>query len=341
MQWLSSMSVQCANMRCIEISQPGGPEVLTLAQRPVPEPNQGEVLIKVAAAGVNRPDVFQRLGRYPAPPGASDIPGLEVAGEIIALGSDVPSRRLGERVCALVTGGGYAEYCIAPSALALPIPQGMSDVQAAALPETYFTVWSNVFDRGQLQVGESLLVHGGASGIGTTAIQMAKALGAKVFATVSSDEKVKVCSELGADLVINYQQQDFVATVLQATEGHGIDVILDMVGGDYIARNLETLAVEGRLVQIAFLRGAKAQIDFRLVMQKRLSITGSTLRARSVEAKLKIATSLQKHIWPLLVSRTIKPYIYREYPLAQAAAAHQLMESNLHIGKIMLTMNKP
>lgn len=323
-------------MNVIEITAPGAPEVLALRQRPTPTPASGEVLIKIAAAGINRPDCLQRQGSYPPPPGASDIPGLEVAGSVVACGAGVSNWQLGDQVCALLTGGGYAQYCTAPAAQCLPIPAGLSVQQAAALPETLFTVWSNVFDRGRLKSGETLLVHGGTSGIGTTAIQLASALGARVFTTVGGAEKVQPCRDLGAELVINYHEEDFVATVKNATQGRGVDVILDMVGGDYIQRNISALAVEGRLVFIAFLRGAKAELNLGAVMMKRLTITGSTLRSRPVADKALIAEALLKTVWPLLEAGKIRPVIHRIFPLAEAAAAHALMESNRHIGKILL-----
>ena len=328
------------SMTAIEISTPGGPEVLVPADRPVPVAGPGEVLIEVAAAGVNRPDVLQRLGNYPPPPGASDIPGLEIAGTVIALGEGVSDRSLGERVTALVTGGGYAQYCAAPAAQCLPIPEGLSLEEAAALPETFFTVWTNVFDRGQLQPGEAFLVHGGSSGIGTTAIQMARALGARVFATAGSAEKCRACEELGAERAINYRDEDFVAIVKEATQGHGVDVILDMVGGDYIARNLRALAVEGRLCYIAFLGGSKAEIDFLPLMLKRITLTGSTLRARDVAFKAAIAENLRQKIWPKIEAGEIKPVIAARFALEQAAQAHALMESSQHIGKIVLTTGR-
>lgn len=325
-------------MKAVEISKPGGPEVLQLVDRPQPEPKAGEVLIKVSAAGINRPDVFQRKGNYPPPPGASDLPGLEVAGEIV--GGDVGDTGLsiGDRVCALVSGGGYAEYCAAPAAQCLPIPAGLSDIEAAALPETYFTVWTNVFDRGGLSDGESLLVHGGASGIGTTAIQLAAALGHKVYATAGSDERARATESLGAALGINYRTQDFVEEVRQATDGEGVNVILDMVAGDYINRDLSCLADEGRIVIIALLGGAKATLDCSQLMRRRLTVTGSTLRPRPVAFKARIAQSLRKRVWPLLEAGTVRPVIHATFPLAQAADAHALMDAGEQIGKIVLTV---
>lgn len=326
-------------MTAIEITEPGGPEKLVPTRRPVPQPTLGEVLIKVAAAGVNRPDCLQRQGSYPPPPGASDLPGLEVAGSIVALGEGVDAWWVGDEVCALLTGGGYAEYCTAPMQQCLPIPAGLTVQQAAALPETFFTVWSNVFDRARLQPGESLLVHGGASGIGTTAIQLAKTLGSRVFATVGGSEKIQPCLDLGAERVINYREEDFVQAIKAATNGQGVNVILDMVGGDYAQRNLSALAVEGRLVFIAFLRGAKVELNLAPVMMKRLTITGSTLRARPVAHKTPITRALREIVWPLLASGAIRPLIDRVFPLTEAAAAHALMESNSHIGKILLQAN--
>ncbi|MFO7642462.1 MAG: NAD(P)H-quinone oxidoreductase [Candidatus Competibacteraceae bacterium] len=323
-------------MTAIEITEPGGPEKLRPTQRPVPQPAPGEVLIQVAAAGVNRPDCLQRQGSYPPPPGASDIPGLEVAGTVVALGAGVDAWRVGDPVCALLTGGGYAEYCVAPAPQCLPIPTGLSAQQAAALPETFFTVWSNVFDRARLQPGEILLVHGGASGIGTTAIQLAKALGSRVFATVGGGEKVQPCLDLGAERAIDYREEDFVQVIKDVTRNRGVDVILDMVGGDYVQRNLSALAVEGRLVFIAFLRGAKMELNLAPVMMKRLTITGSTLRARPVADKAPIAQALREIVWPLLENGAIRPLIDRVFPLTEAAAAHTLMESNRHIGKLLL-----
>ena len=325
-------------MRCIEISKPGGPEVLLPAERPTPAPKANEILVKVAAAGVNRPDVLQRLGRYPVPPDASDLPGLEVAGEVVALGSSAEKFKIGDQVCALISGGGYAEYCVAPEVQALPVPKGVSMLEAASLPETFFTVWSNVYDRARLAPGETLLVQGGSSGIGVTAIQMAKATGNRVFATAGSDEKCAACVKLGADKAINYRTQDFGAEVKAATGGKGVHVILDMVGGDYVPTELKCLADDGRLVFIAFLRGPKAELDINELMRRRLTMTGSTLRPRPVEFKGEIANRLREKIWPLIEAGKIKPVIYRTFPLAQASEAHKLMESSLHIGKIVLAV---
>ena len=325
-------------MIAIEIREPGDPDVLTPVERPLPVPGPDDVLIKVAAAGVNRPDVAQRQGRYPPPPGASDIPGLEVAGTVEDVGIDVHDWHVGDRVCALVAGGGYAEYCVAPAPQCLPIPAGMSEEDAAALPETFFTVWTNVFERGRLVAGQTFLVQGGSSGIGTTAIQLARAFGARVFATAGSAEKCAACERLGAERAINYREEDFVAVTRDATGGLGIDVILDMVGGDYFPRHLDALAMDGRLVQISTLGGAKAQIFLPAVMQRRLTITGSTLRPRSVAEKGAIARALRERVWPLLESGRVRPIVFKTFPLREAAAAHRLMESSEHIGKIVLTV---
>ncbi|WP_142849840.1 NAD(P)H-quinone oxidoreductase [Telmatospirillum sp. J64-1] len=325
-------------MSCIEITQPGAPDVLVPAKRPVPVAAAGEVLIQVAAAGVNRPDVIQRQGSYPPPPGASDIPGLEVAGTIVALGDGVTEWKVGDEVCALVTGGGYAEYCTAAASCCMPIPEGFDMEKAAALPETYFTVWHNVFQRARLKEGESLLIHGGSSGIGTTAIQLAKAFGATVYATAGSPEKCEACEKLGADQAINYRLEDYVEVIQAVTDGRGVDVILDMVGGDYIPRNIKCLAMDGRLVSIAFLKGSKAEINLMPVMLKRLTLTGSTLRPQSVAAKAAIAAELRQKVWPLLDAGDVAPIIYATFPLDQAAEAHRLMESSDHIGKIVLTV---
>lgn len=323
-------------MTAIEIREPGGPEVLVPGTRPLPRPGEGEVLVKVAAAGVNRPDVLQRQGGYPPPPGASDIPGLEIAGTVAALGEGAAGWSLGDQVTALVAGGGYAEYCAAPAAQCLPVPKGLTLAEAAAMPETFFTVWSNVFDRGRLRAGESFLVHGGSSGIGTTAIQMAAALGATVFTTAGSAEKCQACVELGAKAAINYREEDFVAAVKEANGGKGVDLILDMVGGDYVQKNIDLLAPDGRLVSIAFLQGPKVQVNLLPVMLKRLTLTGSTLRARSVDFKGRVAASLRDKVWPLVEQGRIRPVMAERFPLAEAAAAHRLMESSAHIGKIVL-----
>jgi putative PIG3 family NAD(P)H quinone oxidoreductase len=325
------------SMTAIGIREPGGPDVLVPTTRPVPEPATGEVLIKVAAAGVNRPDVLQRLGGYPPPPGASDIPGLEIAGEVVALGPEAGDFKLGDTVTALVTGGGYAEYCAAPAAQCLTVPEGLDLTEAAAIPETFFTVWTNVFERGGLKSGESFLVHGGSSGIGTTAIQLARVFGARVFATAGSAEKCQACEELGAERAINYREEDYVAVVKEAT-GEGVDVILDMVGGDYIQRNIKALAPDGRLCYIAFLGGSKAEVDFLPMMLKRITISGSTLRARPVAFKAEIARNLMEKVWPLIEAGQVKPVVHRTFPLDQAADAQRLMESSGHIGKIVLTL---
>jgi NADPH2:quinone reductase len=324
-------------MRAIQITQPGAPDVLQVCQRDMPSCRPGEVLIRVHAAGVNRPDVLQRTGNYPVPAGASDIPGLEIAGEVIDGDFSDSHLKKGDMVCALVQGGGYAEYCTAPAALCLPLPQGWSALEAASMVETLFTVWSNVFDRGRLSGDETLLVQGGSSGIGVTAIQLAHARGHRVFATAGSAEKCAACLELGAERAIHYKDEDFGAVVKSLTMGKGVDVILDMVGGDYIPRELDALAEDGRLVFIAMLGGPKAQVNFGKVLLKRLTITGSTLRARPVAFKTAIAAQLQEQVWPLLEKRRIKPVIYQTFPFEQAAQAHALMESGSHIGKIMLT----
>jgi NADPH2:quinone reductase len=325
------------NMNAIEIAEFGGPEVLKPAKRPMPKPAAGEVLIEVAAAGVNRPDMLQRQGGYRPPPGASDIPGLEIAGRIVALAPDITGWRVGDSVCALVSGGGYAEFCTAPAPQCLPIPRGLDAIKAAAVPETFFTVWTNVFDRARLKAGESFLVHGGSSGIGTTAIQLAREFGARVFTTAGSAEKCAACVKLGATRAIDHRREDFVAVLQEATGGKGVDVILDMVGGSYINRNLKILGLEGRLVQIAFLEGSKAEIDFLPLMMKRQTVTGSTLRPRSVAEKGAIAKSLREKVWPLIEAGKIGPVMFKTFPLAEAAAAHRLMESSSHIGKIVLT----
>ena len=325
-------------MRAIEITQPGGPEVLRPCERPMPQVKPGEILIRVLAAGVNRPDVFQRLGQYPVPPGASDLPGLEVAGEIVDGDLTGSGFNKGDLVCALVQGGGYAEYCTAPLAQCLPVPKGLSPVEAAALPETFFTVWSNVFQRAALAEGETLLVQGGSSGIGTTAIQIATALGHRVFATAGSADKCRACEELGAERAINYKTEDFVAVVRELTNGKGVDVVLDMVGGDYLPREVDCLADDGRIAIIALLGGAKANVDLGQVLRRRLTITGSTLRPRPVAFKEKIARELRERVWPLLEGGRIKPVIHQVFPLEEAAAAHALMESSAHVGKIMLNV---
>jgi NADPH:quinone reductase len=327
-----------AQMTAIAIRAPGGPEMLVPEERPLPRPGEGEVLVQVAAAGVNRPDVMQRQGLYPPPAGATDIPGLEIAGEVIALGTGVKRWKTGDKVMALVVGGGYAQYCPAHESHALPVPEGLTLVAAAAIPETFFTVWHNVFERGRLKAGETLLVHGGSSGIGTAAIQLAKAFGARVIATAGSTEKCDACRRLGADVAVNYKSEDFVAATKTATDGSGADVILDMVGGDYIERNYEAAAVEGRVVQIAFQASPKATVDFRRLMLKRLTHTGSTLRARSIADKGAIARAVETHVLPLLAAARVGPLIDSTFPLMQAAAAHARMERSAHIGKIVLTI---
>ena len=323
-------------MTAIEIREPGPPQVLRPVERAVPEPGRGEVLIRVGAAGVNRPDVLQRKGIYPPPPGASDIPGLEVAGEVVRLGEGVTTPAPGERVCALITGGGYAQYALAPAVQCLPVPATLSVEEAGVIPETFFTVWHNVFERARLQRGETLLVHGGASGIGTTAILLGKAFGARVFVTAGSAQKCAACRALGADLAINYHESDFVEATLRASDGKGADVILDMVGGTYVARNVSAAAPEGRIAIIATQGGTKSELDLRPIMMKRLTLTASTLRAQPVVNKGRIAAALREQVWPLFESRGLKPVIHARFPLADAAGAHSLMESDVHIGKIVL-----
>ena len=334
-------------MKAIEIEQPGGPEVLALCERPRPVPKPGEVLVHVRAAGVNRPDVLQRTGNYPVPPGASDIPGLEIAGTVVEVadGHDLGDLHLtiGDQVCALVQGGGYAEFCVAPAGSCLPVPHGLTLVEAASLPETFFTVWTNVFDRAGLGLGpagsaETLLVQGGTSGIGVTAIQLAVARGHRVFATAGSDDKARACEALGAERGINYRTEDFVEVVRQLTGGRGVDVILDMVAGDYVPRDLKALADDGRLALIALLGGAKAEVDLGQVLRRRLTISGSTLRPRDVAFKAAIADALRQHVWPLLESGAVKPVVFRSFPLAEASEAHRLMESSAHVGKIVLEL---
>ena len=317
-------------MRAVEITKPGGPDVLQPADRPQPKPGADEVLVKVAAAGVNRPDILQRMGNYPVPPGASDIPGLEIAGEVVGTG---------EKICALVAGGGYAEYCVVPKAQALPVPKGLTMVQAASLPETFFTVWSNVYDRGRLAPGETFLVQGGTSGIGVTAIQMAKAMGNRVFATAGSDEKCAACVRLGAERAFNYKTQDWSAEVLAATGNKGVNVILDMVGGDYVPKELKCLADDGRLVFIAYLRGPKTELNIDAVMRRRLTLTGSTLRPRSPAFKSLVADELARNVWPFVESGQLRPMMDQRFPLEEAAAAHRRMESGDHMGKIVLVVS--
>lgn len=324
------------DMRAVEISAPGGPEVLKPTTRPRPAPGPDEILIRIAAAGVNRPDCLQRAGAYPPPPGASDLPGLEAAGEVAAIGAGVTKWAVGDRVCALLAGGGYAEYATTHEDHALPAPANLSLEEAAALPETFFTVWTNVFDRGGLTGGESFLVHGGSSGIGTTAIQLAHAFGARVFTTVGNEEKAAVCRDLGAEIAVNYRDADFVKVLKEATGGRGVDLILDMVGGDYIPRNVKLAAEKGRIAQIAFLQGPVVELNFVQVMLKRLTITGSTLRPRTVGEKAAIAASLREKVWPLLEAGRVKPVMAQTFPLDEAAAAHALMEGSSHVGKIVL-----
>jgi NADPH:quinone reductase len=325
-------------MSVIEIAAPGGPEQLRLTTRPVPRCGEGEVLVRVAAAGVNRPDVMQRQGRYPPPPGASDLPGLEISGEIAAIGPGVSGLSPGERVLALLPGGGYAQYAVAAAPLCLPVPDGVTMIEAGAIPETYFTVWTNLFQRGGCKSGDTVLIHGGTSGIGTTAIQLGTAFGARVFATAGSPQKCRVCEQLGAARGIDYSKEDFVEVIRAETSGAGVDLILDMVAGAYVARNIDAAAIEGRIVTISLLGGARAEINMGLIMQKRLTLTGSTLRTRTIAQKAIVAEAVRKNVWPLLKAGRAKPVIHASFPLAQAAAAHALMESSQHIGKIVLTM---
>jgi NADPH2:quinone reductase len=327
-----------ATMRAIEITEPGGPEVLRPRERPIPEPAQGEVLIKVAGAGVNRPDCLQRRGMYPPPPGASDIPGLEVAGRVVAVADDVPVDWLGRSVCALVSGGGYAEYCAAPIGQCLPVPKGLDAIHAAAIPETFFTVWYNLFQRAQLKHGETVLIHGGASGIGTTAIQLARAFGARVFCTVGREEKKAACINLGAEHVIDYKEEDFVEVIKELTGNRGVDAILDFIAGDYFPRNIDLLAVDGRLAIIGVMGGSQVSLDCRHLMLKRLTISGSTLRAQSVAAKAAIAEELREHVWPLLDKGRIRPVLSQQIELNDAGEAHRVIESNQLIGKIVLSV---
>jgi putative PIG3 family NAD(P)H quinone oxidoreductase len=323
-------------MLAIEIARPGGPEVLQPVDRPIPEPTKGEVLIRVAAAGVNRPDLLQREGKYPPPPGASTIPGLEVSGVITECGKDARRWQVGDEVCALLAGGGYAEYCAAPDVQCLPVPKGLDLVSAGAMPETFFTVWTNVFERGRLRKGETLLVHGGAGGIGTTAIQMARAFGARVFATAGTREKCEACEVLGAERAVNYRTEDFVAVLSQRTGGQGVDVILDVVGADYFGRNIDLLALEGRLVQIGMLHGSEARLKLTQLLRKRLTVTGSTLRSRTSEQKGEIARALERSVWPLVEAGSLRPIVSATFPLIEAAEAHRMLESGAHFGKIVL-----
>jgi NADPH2:quinone reductase len=326
-------------MKAVEITEPGEPEVLQLTEIDTPGPGEGEVLIRVAAAGINRPDVMQRQGLYAPPPGAPDTPGLEIAGSVAALGKNVTAVALGDKVCALVAGGGYAEYCVAPVPLCLPVPDNMDLETAAAIPETFFTVWTNVFERGALSAGESLLVHGGSSGIGTTAIQLARHFGASVYVTAGSEDKCEACRQLGATAAINYRTEDFVERIATLTADRGVDVILDMIGGDYLLRNLECMAVDGRLVQIALQQGARTEINLLPILLKRLTLTGSVLRPRTVEQKAEIGAALREQVWPLLSAGTITPVMHARFPMSQAADAHRMMETSQHIGKIVLTID--
>jgi NADPH:quinone reductase len=325
-------------MTVIEIAAPGGPEQLKLARRPTPKPGEGEVLVRVAAAGVNRPDVMQREGKYPPPPGASDIPGLEVAGEVVALGAKVSAVALGDEVTALLPGGGYAEYALAAAPLCLPVPKTLSLIEAAAIPETFFTVWTNLFDRGGCKAGDAVLIHGGTSGIGTTAIQLAAARGARVFATAGTPDKARACERLGAARGIDYKTEDFVEVVRRETDGKGVDVILDMIAASYFARNVESLALEGRLVVISLIGGARTELNLATVMHKRIFITGSTLRIRTVAQKALVAEGVRRNVWPLLEEKRVHPVIHATFPLAEAGEAHRMMEASQHIGKIVLTL---
>ncbi|GGF75479.1 NAD(P)H quinone oxidoreductase [Terasakiella brassicae] len=325
-------------MKCVEIREPGGPDVLTMTERNVPVAQAGEILVKVAAAGVNRPDVIQRKGLYPPPPGASDLLGLEISGEVVALGEGVTNLSVGDTVCALTNGGGYAQYCVVPAEQCLPVPSGLTMEEAAAVPETFFTVWFNLYLQGGLKPGQTLLVQGGSSGIGTTAIQMATALGVTVFTTAGNDAKCQACRDLGASLAINYKDKDFVEVIKEVTNGKGVDMILDMVGGDYISRHIKCLAKKGRLINIAYLQGAKAEVNFMSVMMKQLTITGSTLRQQPLEIKKQIAQQLRETVWPLIESGKVKPVLFKSFAMSEAAAAHELMESSQHIGKIVLNV---
>jgi NADPH:quinone reductase len=325
-------------MKVVHIAAPGGPEQLQLSTRATPKPGDGEVLVRVEAAGVNRPDVMQRQGRYPPPPGASDLPGMEIAGEIVSLGSNVSGLAVGDKICSLLPGGGYAAYAVAAAPLCMPIPQGMSMVEAAAIPETFMTVWTNLFERGRCKAGDTVLVHGGTSGIGTTAIQLANVLGAKVYATAGSEDKARACEKLGAVRGIDYRKEDFVEVIRAATQGYGIDVTLDMVAGSYVPRNIDIAAVEGRIVTISTLGGTKAELNMVPVMMKRLTLTGSTLRARTVAQKAAVADAMRQNVWPLIAAGKVKPVIFKTFPLAEASEAHRLMETSNHIGKIVLTL---
>jgi NADPH:quinone reductase len=325
-------------MTVVEIAAPGGPEQLKTALRPVPKPGDNEVLVRVEAAGVNRPDIMQRQGRYPPPPGASDLPGMEIAGEVVALGPKVSGVSLGDKVASLLPGGGYAGYAIAAAPLLMPIPKGLSMVEAAAIPETFLTVWTNLFERGRCQAGDTVLIHGGTSGIGTTAIQLAKAWGARVFATAGSEAKARACEALGAVRGIDYKTEDFVEVIRTETKGYGVDITLDMVAGSYVQRNLDIAAVEGRVVTISLLGGSRAEINVGMILVKRLTLTGSTLRSRTVAQKAAVADGVRRNVWPLIESGKVRPVIFKTFPLAEAGAAHRLMESSNHIGKIVLTV---
>jgi putative PIG3 family NAD(P)H quinone oxidoreductase len=325
-------------MTVVEIAAPGGPEQLKVATRPIPQPGDGEVLVRVEAAGVNRPDVMQRQGRYPPPPGASDLPGMEIAGEIVALGPNTSGLSLGDKIASLLPGGGYAGYAIAAAPLCMPIPSGLSMVEAAAIPETYMTVWTNLFERGACKAGDIVLIHGGTSGIGTTAIQLAKAWGARVYATAGTEKKARACEALGAIRGIDYKTEDFVEVMRAEAKGHGVDITLDMVAGSYVQRNLDIAAVEGRVVTISLLGGTRAEINMGTVLTKRLTLTGSTLRSRTVAQKAAVADAVRKNVWPLLAAGKVRPVIFATFPLAEASEAHRLMESSNHIGKIVLTI---
>jgi putative PIG3 family NAD(P)H quinone oxidoreductase len=325
-------------MTVVEIAAPGGPEQLKTAVRPIPQPGEGEVLVRVGAAGVNRPDVMQRQGRYPPPPGASDLPGMEIAGEIVALGAKVSGLSVGDKITSLLPGGGYAAYAVAAAPLCMPIPTGLSMVEAAAIPETYLTVWTNLFERGGCKSGDTVLIHGGTSGIGTTAIQLAKAWGARVYATAGTEKKARACEALGAVRGIDYKTEDFVEVMRAETKGQGVDITLDMVAGSYVQRNLDIAAVEGRVVTISLLGGSRAEINMGMVLTKRLTLTGSTLRSRSVAQKAAVADAVRKNVWPLLAAGKVRPVIFATFPLAEASEAHRLMETSNHIGKIVLTI---
>ena len=325
-------------MAVVEIAAPGGPEQLKPAVRPVPEPGAGEVLVRVAASGVNRPDVMQRQGRYPPPPGASDLPGMEIAGEIVALGPQVVGLAIGDKITSLLPGGGYAEYAVAAAPLCMPVPKGLSMVEAAAIPETFMTVWTNLFERGHVKSGDKVLIHGGTSGIGTAAIQLAAAFGARVYATAGSADKARACEKLGASRGIDYKTEDFVAVIREDTKGYGIDVTLDIVGGSYVQRNLDIAAVEGRVVTISMLGGSRAEINLNTILPKRLTLTGSTLRTRTVAQKAAVADAVRQNVWPLFESKRVHPVIFKTFPLSLASEAHRLMESSNHIGKIVLTV---